>query len=401
MTDEGHSTPPPVTRDGAETAENATDEGKAVGDDNGLQSFDDFLNSTKGEGEESGSGSGEGSSNRNTGPEGRPFYSTGSGSSATRTTPTGTTSGDRTGSGRGAGPRFGAMKRTSGKRHLDEKYKENDSDEEDDSSEDNFNISDSLWMKISCGIYMMANIPYLLTGIYLANFWSTSERTAIWLELTGAFMFLIDGVLQLWLSIHLSDGDTCCRDKVLKADDPKPLWVERWPYSGVRLRTANWFLFGSILYVSAMLFYIAAPIAYYWGGYSGGGLYITAAAIFVVHAIDCIIGTLIYNAEPGARNLPMSRWQDRDWYLWGDITFLAVAIFDVYSNFYLERHGTFVSCLGWIANAFIYTIAAFADDASEEEEATDALDIMEKDTRPADRLSVTRKTSSMTAIEFE
>ncbi|KAL7551776.1 hypothetical protein ACHAWF_018666 [Thalassiosira exigua] len=229
--------------------------------------------------------------------------------------------------------------------------------------------SDGRWQKISCGIYITATIPYLVEGVAFEGWWRGEQPEWVGhIGIMGAFMFLFNGLFDLWLSVRFSDGDTCCRSWEIQDGDPAPRWTDRWPPSmGRRLRTANWYFFGSILYVIAMIIYAAAEIVYYRCDCDVPELWVTAAVIFVVHSFDCIAGTLISNAEPGARKTffiqcGCKRWQDLDWYLWGDVTFIAAAIFDVVSNYCLPNSGTLISAINWLVNALIYTAGAFAHD---------------------------------------
>ncbi|KAL7544558.1 hypothetical protein ACHAWF_011498 [Thalassiosira exigua] len=225
------------------------------------------------------------------------------------------------------------------------------------------------WQKVSCGMYVAATLPYVVEGVIVKGWW---QGDAAWFGIGGSLLFLANGLFDLWLSVRFNDGGTCCQNEDIDAEDElTPRWAERWPRNvGNRLRTANYYFVGSVLYVVAMILYTAASVTYYKYGLYWPGLWVAAAAVFVVHSVDCIVGTLVGNAEPGAKKKHFvtfdckrggfRRWQDVDWYLWGDVTFLAAAVFDVVSNYRLPYSGTFISAINWLINAFIYTVGAFA-----------------------------------------
>ncbi len=224
------------------------------------------------------------------------------------------------------------------------------------------------WSKIAGGVYILAMIPYLLMGIIKANWWQAGKNTVAWLDFTGALMFMLNSLFDFSLAIHFSRGKTCCHGMVIDDDSPIPWWAEQWPKMEMQLQTANCFLVGSIFYIICTIPYFAGTVAHYWGGCGYKEVDITALVVYVVHAMVCIIGTLIGNKDLGAPKKYLvccgcKRWQDLDWYLWGDITFMAAAIFEVTLNFYLKETGGFKGSLGWIVNAFIYTAVAFAEDA--------------------------------------
>lgn len=239
------------------------------------------------------------------------------------------------------------------------------------------------WFKISIGIYIVAMIPYLLQSIAASGVWTVSTAVAGGLEMAGAVAFVVNSLFDLWVSVRTGEGKFGC---LVVAGESRPPWVERLPRLNF-IRNVNWFFFGSVVFVSASILYLVAPI-FCW--YVGGDpnvylpLYLSAAAMFIIHAGICIMATLVLKAEPGTRKTYLirracKRWQDFDWLLIAGITFMFAAIFDVVvtyvinfkPNDFLVQGGGFISSIGWLINASLYMIAAFAGDFSPEDDEND------------------------------
>ncbi|KAL7544559.1 hypothetical protein ACHAWF_011499 [Thalassiosira exigua] len=227
--------------------------------------------------------------------------------------------------------------------------------------------SDGRWQKINCGLYLLATIPYVVEGIIFEGWWQVDPT---WFGIGSSLLFLINSLYDLWLSVGLRNDDARSSNQAIDDGGPTSILTDRLPISKGKLRAADFYVFGSILYFVAMLMYTVASVSYYEFNRDMLALWVTAAVIFVVHSIACLAGTLISNAEPGARKtcilFGVKRWQDLDWYLWGDITFIAAAIFDVVSNYCLPNSGTFISAGNWLINALIYTAGAYAHDVKKE-----------------------------------
>mmetsp|Transcript_19822 Transcript_19822/g.45427 ORF Transcript_19822/g.45427 Transcript_19822/m.45427 type:complete len:254 (-) Transcript_19822:281-1042(-) len=218
------------------------------------------------------------------------------------------------------------------------------------------------WFKLSVAIYIVAMIPYLLASLSYAQFWKISQAEYDGLSLAGAVTFLINALFDFWVSWRLG-GPICGHGQ-----------------------GQEWFMIGSMLYITASVFYFVGPLLDTIdtdGRFANTSLmlYITAAFVFVFHALVCLVGTYTDKMDPETRKTyfiecKCRRWQDFDWYTLADLTFMGCAIFDVfYMMGVLGALDTdVISNANWMLNAMIYMIAAFSDDfgaASQSNENSD------------------------------
>ena len=222
------------------------------------------------------------------------------------------------------------------------------------------------WFKLSIAIYMVAMIPYLLSSLSYAQIWSIGEAGYDGLSLAGAVVFLVNALFDFWVSWRLG-GPLCSHGREWSDSMDLPKCLKS--LSGV-----NWFRIGSMLYISASAFYFVAPIldtidADGRFASTSAKLYITAAVIYIFHALMCLVGTFALKMDPDTRQTyfikcKCRRWQDFDWYTLADLTFLGCAIFDTFymSGVLVALDNDVISMVNWMLNAIIYMIAAFSDD---------------------------------------
>ena len=216
------------------------------------------------------------------------------------------------------------------------------------------------WFKLSVAIYIIAMVPYLLSSLSYAKFWNISEAAYEGLSLAGAVTFLINALFDLWVSWRLG-GPLCSHGR-------------EWSYSMGLLSGVNWFMMGSMLYITASMFYFVGPLLDTIdpdGRFANASaiLYITAASVYIIHALICLVGTFTIKMDPDKRRTyfivcKCRRWQDFEWYILADLTFLGCAIFDVLymSGVLVSLDTDVISMVNWMINAIIYMIAAFSDD---------------------------------------